>query len=106
MGLILMVILSSVNMLISGSKRSCAAVLRVERGRLSACLVKGIQELTDEAVTLQIRAGEDTIDTDVPCDLFAFISDHGQPEAYAAGQGEVGVRFSGQLAREIRAISW
>jgi beta-galactosidase len=83
-----------------------AAVVRVERGRLSACLVKGIQELTDEAVTLQIRAGEDAIGTDVPCDLFAYIGDHGQPEAYAVGQGEVGVRFSGQLAREIQAIFW
>ncbi|MGE7436347.1 beta-galactosidase [Kitasatospora sp. NPDC001175] len=47
------------------------AVVRISHGRLRACYVKGLDERTDSGVPVRVRAGDDVLTSDQPCDLSA-----------------------------------
>jgi beta-galactosidase len=46
-----------------------AAVVKVKRGRLSGCFVKGVNEVSGEGAPPWVRYGQDEITADAPCDL-------------------------------------
>ncbi|MGW4895640.1 beta-galactosidase [Kitasatospora sp. NPDC004240] len=70
----------------------CAAV-RVTRGRLGACYVKGLNERTGAGVPVRVRVGPDLLRTDRPCDLSAVRGPDGFDTRTAAPHGEARVHL-------------
>ncbi|TFE28599.1 beta-galactosidase [Cohnella luojiensis] len=74
--------------------KKSSAIVRVEDGKLSAGVVKGIHEFEESYVAPAIRMGHETLEASSPCDLFFAI--HGNTTAYETAsdrEGEVQVIY-------------
>jgi beta-galactosidase len=77
--------------------RGCA-VVKLRRGQLSGCFVKGRNELSGHGAPPRVRYGDEEVSTDAPCDLSA-VTVEGQLRVWlGSADGPVRVRARGGVS--------
>jgi hypothetical protein len=74
--------------------KKSSAIVRMEEGKMSAGVVKGIHEFEESYVAPAIRNGNETLIATHPCDLFFTIDDDGEMDCEVATEQESDVKVS------------
>jgi beta-galactosidase len=74
--------------------KKSSAIVRMEKGKLSAGIVKGIHEFEESYVAPAIRIGNETLIATHPCDLFFSIDSDGKMDYEVATESGVKVSYS------------
>jgi beta-galactosidase len=74
------------------------AVVKIRRGQLSGCFVKGRNELSGHGAPPRVRYGEEEVSTDAPCDLSAVTVERQLRVRLGSADGPVRVRVRGDVS--------